>query len=170
MPDRNPSFQCFVSLIFSSFIICHLSLSIVDLLISVLCTQIERSLLSISTRHAPYCWLATSVFWDSVRHRGQKRFSKIAQCTFKERRAGPLLRLMYITETLINPLFTDVAFRRENEGDGSGHYESGGVMSPPSLVPSARLPGGPLARKNVLIFVSFLSLASSYENMNDHLF
>ncbi len=30
---------------------------------------------------------------------------------FKERRAGPpLLRLMYIAETLINPLFTDVAF------------------------------------------------------------
>ncbi len=32
LPDRNPSFQCFVSLIFSSFITCHLSLSIVDLL------------------------------------------------------------------------------------------------------------------------------------------
>ncbi len=44
-----------------------------------------------------------------------------------------------IAETLINPLFTDVAFRRDSEGDGSGHYESGEVMSPPSLVPSARL-------------------------------
>ncbi len=48
-------------------------------------------------------------------------------------------RLMYIAETLINPLFTDVAFRSDSDGDGSGHYESGGVMSPPSLVPSACL-------------------------------
>ncbi len=47
---------------------------------------------------------------------------------------------MYIAETLINPLFTDVAFRRDSEGDGLVHYESGDVMSPPSLVPSARLP------------------------------
>ncbi len=47
---------------------------------------------------------------------------------------------MYIAETLINPLFTDVAFQRDSEGDGSGHYESGGVVCPPSLVPSARLP------------------------------
>ncbi len=39
-------------------------------------------------------------------------------------------RLMYIAETLINPLFTDVAFCRDSEGDGSGHYESGWVMSP----------------------------------------
>ncbi len=31
-------------------------------------------------------------------------------------------------------------------------------------------PGGPLALKDVLILVSFLSLASSYENMNDHFF
>ncbi len=42
---------------------------------------------------------------------------------------------MYIAETLINPLFTDVVFRRDSEGDGSGHYESGGVMPPP--IPSA---------------------------------
>ncbi len=48
--------------------------------------------------------------------------------------------LMYIAETLINPLFNDVAFRRDSEGDGSGHYESGGgVMFPPSPVPSACL-------------------------------
>ncbi len=32
-----------------------------------LCSQIEHSLLSIITRHAPYCWLATNVFWDSFR-------------------------------------------------------------------------------------------------------
>ncbi len=36
--------------------------------------------------------------------------------------------LMYIA--LINPLFTDVAFHRDSEGDGSGHYKS---------VPSAHL-------------------------------
>ncbi len=49
---------------------------------------------------------------------------------------------MYIAEILINPLFTDVAFRRDSEGDGSGLYESwggGGHVPPPSLVPSARL-------------------------------
>ncbi len=46
---------------------------------------------------------------------------------------------MYIAETLINPIFTDVAFHRDSEGDGLGHYESGWVMSPPSLVPSVRL-------------------------------
>ncbi len=50
-------------------------------------------------------------------------------------------RLMYKVDTLINPLFTDVAFHRDSEGDGSGHYESGGGGHvPPSLVPSARLP------------------------------
>ncbi len=31
---------------------------------------------------------------------------------------------MYIAETLINPLFTDVTFRRDSDGDRSGHYES----------------------------------------------
>ncbi len=31
-------------------------------------------------------------------------------------------------------------------------------------------PGGLLAIKDVLILVSFLNLASGYENMNDHLF
>ncbi len=48
--DRNPSF-CFVPPIFSSF------LSIVDLLISVLCTQIERSLLSIQDTPLTADWL-----------------------------------------------------------------------------------------------------------------
>ncbi len=44
--------------IFYFFLICHLSLSIFDLLISVLCTQI----LSLSLQDTPpYCWLATSV-------------------------------------------------------------------------------------------------------------
>ncbi len=48
---------------------------------------------------------------------------------FKERRALPtLLRLMYIAETLINPLFTNVAFHRDSEGDRSGHYESSGAF------------------------------------------
>ncbi len=31
-------------------------------------------------------------------------------------------------------------------------------------------PGGPLALKDVFILVSFLNLASGYENMNDNLF
>ncbi len=39
---------------------------------------------------------------------------------FKERWSGPII---YIAETLINSLFTDVAFHRDSEGDGSGHYE-----------------------------------------------
>ncbi len=69
-------------LLFFHFFICHLSLSIVDLLISVLSTQIECSLLSIITRHAPYCRLATSGLWDSVPCCSQKHFSNIAQCTF----------------------------------------------------------------------------------------
>ncbi len=65
---------------------------------------------------------------------------------------------MYIAETLINPLFTDVAFRRDSEGDGSGHYESGGVMSPPSLVPSARLVS--MGRVSVTISYSFHCLTT----------
>ncbi len=51
----------------------HFCLYIIHLLIS---TQIERSLLSIITRHAPHCWLAASVFWDTVRHCGHKAFFK----------------------------------------------------------------------------------------------
>ncbi len=43
-------FNVLFLLIFSSFFICHFSLSVVDLLISILYTQIERSFLS---RHAP---------------------------------------------------------------------------------------------------------------------
>ncbi len=58
---RGPTSCLIVTLLFNVlflwyfplFFICNLSLFIVDLLISVLCTQIERSLLSISTRHAP---------------------------------------------------------------------------------------------------------------------
>ncbi len=49
LPDHNPFFNV-LFLWFSSFFICHFSLSVVDLLISILYTQIERSLLSISTR------------------------------------------------------------------------------------------------------------------------
>ncbi len=50
---------------------------------------------------------------------------------FKEQRTGPpLLRLMYIAETQIIPPFTDVAFRRDSEEDGSGHV-------PPVPRPSA---------------------------------
>ncbi len=55
---------------------------------------------------------------------------------------------MYIAETLINSLFTDVAFH--SEGDGSGHYESGGHV-PPSPVPSARLcPADSFQQRNTM--------------------
>ncbi len=114
---------------FPLFFICHFSLSVVDLLISVLYTQIERSLLSISTRHAPLL-LVGCVFWDSVRHCVKSVFQKSLRARLKERRSGPQLE-----ETLIDPLFTDVAFRRDRGGDGSSHYESGGGHVPP--VPSA---------------------------------
>ncbi len=72
---RGPTSCLIVTLIFNvlflwyfPLFICHLSLSIVNLLISVLCTQIERSLLSISIKTRPLTadWL--SVFWDLVRH------------------------------------------------------------------------------------------------------
>ncbi len=76
------------------------------------------------------------LFWDSVRHCVKSVFQKSLRARLKERRSGPQLE-----ETLIDPLFTDVAFRRNSEGDGSGHYESGGVMSPPSPVLSAPLGG-----------------------------
>ncbi len=42
-----------------------------------------------------------------------------------------------IAENLINLLFTDVAFRRDSEGDRSGHYESGGGGGHVPPVPSA---------------------------------
>ncbi len=92
----------------------------------VLCTQIEQlsSLYQYKTRPLTADWLQM-FFSDSVRHCSQEHFSKIAQCTFKELQP-PLLRLMYIAKTLINPLFTDVAFLRDREGVGSGHHESGG--------------------------------------------
>ncbi len=66
------SFSYFVSPMFSSFYlsiisICRRSADI------CLCTQIEHSLHSIITRHAPYCWLATSVSF----------FSKIAYSAIK---------------------------------------------------------------------------------------
>ncbi len=43
-------------------------------LMSVLCT--ERSLLHIMSRHAPYCWLATSLFWYSAPTQFSKAFLK----------------------------------------------------------------------------------------------
>ncbi len=48
---------------------------------SVMCT--ERSLLCITSRHAPYCWLATSLFWYSAPTRFLKRFWKNAYTTVK---------------------------------------------------------------------------------------
>ncbi len=121
-------------MIFSSFFICHFSLSVVDLLISVLYTQIERSFLSISTRHAPLLLVGCKCVLRLGQALRQKRFSKIASCTFK----GAVVR----AATRGNPDWSSVyrcRLSRDSEGDGSGHYESGGVMSPPSPVPSAPL-------------------------------
>ncbi len=53
LPDRNLLFNVCSSDIFLFFLIFPCSLSIVDLLISVLYTQIERSPLAIITRHTP---------------------------------------------------------------------------------------------------------------------
>ncbi len=63
------------------FFIRHLYLSIVARIMSVMCTD-ERSLLCIMSRHAPYCWLATSLFWYSAPTRFLKRFWKNAYPTF----------------------------------------------------------------------------------------
>ncbi len=124
------------------FFICHLSLSVVDLLISVLYTQIERSLLSISTRHAPLLLVGCKCVLGLGQALRQKRFSKIASCTFK----GAAVR----AATRGNPDWSSVyrcRLSRDSEGDGSGHYESGGVMSPPSPVPSAPLSNGVVERR-----------------------
>ncbi len=51
----------------------HLYLSVARLM-SVLFT--ERSLLHIMSRHAPYCWLATSLFWYSAQTQFSKAFLK----------------------------------------------------------------------------------------------
>ncbi len=54
-------------------------LSIVDQLISALCTQIEHSLLAIITRHILF--LLTSVFWDSVLTLVKSMFQKSLSAT-----------------------------------------------------------------------------------------
>ncbi len=72
------------------------------------------------------------------------------------RRSGKLsipgaFGLMYIAETLINPLYSNVAFCRDSEGDGSGHYEfwgghditaSGDVSQNHRAVVGSRQPAG----------------------------
>ncbi len=45
-------------------------------LMSIMCTD-ERSLLQIMSRHAPYCWLATSLFWYRADSVFQNGFEKI---------------------------------------------------------------------------------------------
>ncbi len=67
-------------LLIFSFFICHLSLSVVDLLISILYTQIERSFLS---RHAPLLLVGCKCVLGLGQALRQKCFSKIASCTFK---------------------------------------------------------------------------------------
>ncbi len=108
---------CNVLFLIFSFFLSAISSILVDLLISVLCTQIERSLLSISTRTPPYSDWLTSVF--ATRSDTAVKAFVLSACLRSGGWAGPpLLRLMYIAETLINPLFTNVAFRRDSVGDG----------------------------------------------------
>ncbi len=75
LPYRKPSF---VPQTFSSFVFYPVSLSFCRRsaqLMSVMCTD-ERSLLCIMSRHAPYCWLATSLFWYSAPTQFSKAFLK----------------------------------------------------------------------------------------------
>ncbi len=61
---------------FPSFVfICHLYLSVARLFT-------ERSLLRITSRHAPYCWLATSLFWYPAPTPFSKGFWKMTYPTF----------------------------------------------------------------------------------------
>ncbi len=53
LPNLNPYFLCFVSLIFSFSFFYLTSLSIYNQYANILCAQIERSLLSIITKHVP---------------------------------------------------------------------------------------------------------------------
>ncbi len=74
----------FVPQMFSSFVFYLPSLSFCRRsarLMSVMCT--ERFLLRIMSRHVPYCWLATSLFWYSARLSFLKRFWKNTYPTFK---------------------------------------------------------------------------------------
>ncbi len=75
-------FLPFVPQTFSSFVFYSPSLSF--------CLSVrlftERSLLHIMSRHAPYWWLATSLFWYSARLSFLKRFWKITYPTFNEKK------------------------------------------------------------------------------------
>ncbi len=80
--------------------------------------------ISISTRTYTYKHIQANANMDKLCELHEQLFGLELQ--------PPLLRLMYIAETLINPLFTDVAFLRDSEGDGSGPH---GVTSPPPPPP-----------------------------------
>ncbi len=74
---------------------------------------------SLSEKDTPtYCWLDTSVIWDSVRHCGQKRFYWAVH------------RIIYIAGTLINPLFTNVAFIETVRGQWGSLWIWGGHVPP----------------------------------------
>ncbi len=75
----NIGTQTFSSFVFfypPSLSFCHRS----AWLMSVMCT--ERSLLRIMSRHTPYCWLATSLFWYSAQLSFLKHFWKNTYPTF----------------------------------------------------------------------------------------
>ncbi len=82
---------------FSSFVFCPPSLSFCHRsarLMSVMCT--ERSLLCIMSRHAPYCWLATSLFWYLARLSFLKCFWKNTYPTFKRKELSYFFKLTLI--------------------------------------------------------------------------
>ncbi len=77
LADRNPNFWCFVSLMFSSFFICHLSLynySRSANIRPVLSNRVLSSLYQYKTRPLTADWLQVC-FWTRSDTAGQKRFS-----------------------------------------------------------------------------------------------
>ncbi len=78
------------------FFIRHLYLSVVARLGSVMCT--EHSLLCIMSRRAPYCWLATSLFWYWAWLSFLKHFWKNAYPTFNQKAC--LINCNHETDTI----------------------------------------------------------------------
>ncbi len=114
-PDHNSSIVLF--LIFSFFYLPSLSIYSRSANISpVYSNRALSSLYQYKTRPLTADWLQVCF---ATRSDTAVKSVFLSACLRSGGRAGPpLLRLMYIAETLINPLFTNVAFRRDSVGDG----------------------------------------------------